>query len=170
MSDCTEMRLMKPYGKISLRLEREAIRAVAQKIGGDFIDVEEAFSHTRGALVHLWKNETYRSKVEKALERLVSTSNRLVTVAEETEHKDLSFFQGLAEQAQKLEALSAGENAFRKLKKEDIDLFLLVIEEQRSVYDREGYDSSGIVQEELLKLARMISANFEVYKRTLNEE
>ncbi len=72
------VRPLKPHAKVISRLHREAISAAAAGEGSSRLDIEDRYTNTRSALVHLLKHDRYRTKTHDMVGEIMKANRALL--------------------------------------------------------------------------------------------
>ena len=168
-TELSEVRLMRPTTKMSARLVRQALIEVAQDEGVDYLTLEETYTNTRSALVHLLAHDRYRTEIEDRMAELVQKTEVLLACpGVERLSRKKNWMQDLAEAATDLDQYRQRLLKAWVVKPEAVAQFLKVVEVAHEKHRLEQCDSSHIITSQLYALAHLMHGNFEAYDKTLN--
>lgn len=163
-------KLLTPHPKMAQRLEREAIKKVAEERKLHFLEVQDIYNNTRTALAHLKAHNRYCTRFADMADELALKVEQLMATADThglNQHNNawLKKVAVLTEivKAEKLKYLSeSAVNIYA------IQLFLEVVQAIQDVYKEGEYNFENVISAELVVLAMMITDNFSAYEKTLN--
>ena len=158
-----------PSEKVKTRLIREACTQVAAERQSSFLTIEERYSLVRTNLVHLHHHApgTAVVGVRQKLEELLPMARRYL--AEATAEFPRERVKAIAVATERLSEAAALFFEVHSIVREDIQIFLRVLEVYREKCLAAQYNPSDIVPTEVLLLGTLIGSNFESYGKSLND-
>lgn len=177
METATEMqvRLMRAVPKVANRLYRKALEGAARERSMGLMDADDTYNNTRSALAHLLVHDHFRTKNEseindKLTELIALTRQMLSRPDVHLISKDPGWAARLAAMTDNLERMGKKEIDPRRfaVQRDDVALFLTVINILRKCYLDEEYDPAEVISPSMYALAQMIEANYKAYEATLN--
>lgn len=162
-------RLMNPSAKMRSRLLRAAITKMAWDEDMQFLDLEDIYTNTRSALVHLMEHSRYRTHIEDKMEKVVRLTGELLACpGVEKLSKNPQWTRELAEAAAALDGARKSVLVHFSVTPRTLGLFLKVIEANREAHLAEHCDPAEVITPELFVIAQLVAANFEAYDKSLN--
>lgn len=163
------LRLFTPTRKAMIRLEREVIIAVAREKGIDFLDLETRFQNVRSALVHLCHHTSFRSSLDDQIKELIRQTEIFLGHPGVRQKYSKQSIALLAQATQRLQHAYAMAMQSERINKEDVELFVELIDRLREVCLKNEYSPVSLADPYVYAQAQLIAANFPAYDRTLNE-
>jgi len=162
-------RLMRPSAKMHMRLLRTAVTKVAWDEDMEYMDLEDIYTNTRSALVHLMEHSRYRTHIEDKMEKVVRLTGELLACpGVEKLSKNPQWTSELAEAAAALDGARKSALVHFSVTPRTLGLFLRVIEANREAHLAEHCDPSEIITPELYAVAQLVAVNFKAYDQSLN--
>jgi hypothetical protein len=165
-------RLRPPTPKVAIRLEREAIEAVATESRDSFDRVEDIYQKSRSTLAHLRhqaKEPTHFPDLRTKVQELVAKSDEFLAEAERTGYGTAAWRAEIDRLAKKISLSLEDARVETLVIPAEIEMFLKVVDTARDRYEAHGYDFSDFIDRQIYVLAGMVVANFPAYHNTLNE-
>ena len=161
--------LYTPLPRITSRIQREVLRAIAREDKVELLQLEDVFANTRSALAHLIAGDRYRTFIEDKVDELVKmTRELLASPGVESLSKRRDWTRKVARATDNLED-SRVEGLLRSTATEaDVIRFIRIIDAIQDVHVAEGYNPSGIISSNIYTMAHMVVSNFTDYNMLLN--
>ena len=157
-----------PSEKVKMRLIREACTQVAGERRSSFLTIEERYSMVRTNLVHFHHRApgTAEKEVKQKLEELLPMAREFLAEAASSFPRER--LRQISDATAKLRDAAVLFFKIHSIMKEDVQIFLRVLEVYREKCLVAHYNPSDILTTEVLLLGIMISTNFETHGESLN--
>ena len=171
-ADSGAPRLWAPSPKVAMRLERQAIERVAAESRDSFDRVEDIYGRSRSSIAHLRHHAdepTRFPNIRAKVKELVDITDKFLAAAQKEHYGTARWRADLARATQKLKSGTEAARVDTLIVPAEIEMFLKVVDAARELYEKEGCDFSGFIDQQIYVLAGMVVANFPAYQKTLNE-
>lgn len=160
---------MNPSPKVEQRLLRQAIAVVAEgETDYSRLIVEDFYQKVRSGLVHLHHNDFFGVFPLNKIDDLLKMDADLLILLKGDSNWSTERIKKLEQAGDKLANVARDAQRELAITPEELRVFFLVIEETVRQYETEHYEYTGIIDPNVMILARRIASNFPAYDATLN--